>query len=117
MGHDISWRRGWNIFSSSFTVDTSEEPMHMMTRYHFGSMFATVAAIYNLFLIRQKVIKNAVFLSKSNNPRVVKTMCLVVGSLYFYGLYALWHIPSLFSEIAVRVYWSTEDACTNVLMR
>jgi hypothetical protein len=69
----------------------------MMTRYRMGSIFATVAALYNVFLIRQRIIKNAISLTKSNNPRVVKSMCLVVGSLYFAGLYCLWHIPSFFS--------------------
>ncbi len=87
-----------------------------MTRYRVGSLFATVAAAYNLFLIRQRVIKNAIFLTKSNNPRIIKPMCFLVGSIYFLGLYCLWHIPSFFSETAVRVYVATEDAVTNLLL-
>ncbi len=87
-----------------------------MTRYHVGSTFATLAALYNVFLIRQKIIKNAIFLTKSKNPRVVKSMCLVVGSLYFAGLYCLWHVPSFFAEIAVRVYVSSEDVVTNLML-
>ena len=88
-----------------------------MTRYGMGSIFATVAALYNLFLIRQRILKNAIYLTKSNNPRTVKMMSVVVGSLYFAGLYCIWHIPSFFSEVAVRVYVSTEDVVTNWLMR
>jgi hypothetical protein len=69
----------------------------MMTRHGVGSLAATVAAAYNLFLIRQRVIKNAIYLTKSNNPTVVKLMCVVVGSIYYMGLYCLWHIPPFFS--------------------
>lgn len=88
-----------------------------MTRYGMGSIFATVAALYNLFLIRQRILKNAIYLTKSNKPRTVKMMSVIVGSLYFAGLYCIWHIPSFFSEVAVRVYVSTEDVVTNWLMR
>lgn len=117
MDNSSPLQRSWKIFKKSFSVDTSEEPMYMMTRYHFGSSAATIAAFYNLFLIRQRVIKNAIYISRSNNPRVVKVMCGVIGSLYLYGLYILWHIPSLFAEVAVRNYWASEDAVTNSLMR
>lgn len=89
----------------------------MATRYGIGSMFATVAALYNLFLIRQTIIKNAIYLTKSNKPRIVRMMSVVVGSFYFTGLYCLWHIPSFFSEVAVRVYVSTEDVMTNRLLK
>lgn len=43
-------------------------------------------------------------------------MCVVVGGLYFMGLYIIWHIPSFFSEVAIKVYLSTEDAVTNYLL-
>ena len=89
----------------------------MMTRYHAGSYFATIAAIYNTFLLRQKIIKNSIFLTKSNNPRFVKPMCFVIGSFYFFGLYCLWHIPSFFAEVAVRVYVATEDTVSNILLK
>lgn len=89
----------------------------MATRYGIGSTFATIAALYNLFLIRQTIIKNAIYLTKSNKPRIVKAMSVVVGSMYFTGLYCLWHIPSFFSEVAVRVYVSTEDVVTNRLLK
>lgn len=69
----------------------------MMTRYGVGSRLATVAALYNLFLIRQRILKNAIYLTKSNNPRTVKLMCVLVGSIYFTGLYCLWKIPSFFA--------------------
>lgn len=98
-------------------MDTTEEPIYMATRYGVGGTFATVAALYNLFLIRQRIIKNSIFLTKSNNPKVVKAMCLVVGSLYYAGLYSLWHIPSFFSEIGVRAYVASEDAVSNILLR
>lgn len=91
------WEKSWRIFKNSFTVDTSEEPIYMMTRYRVGSIFATVAACYNVFLIRQKILKNAIYLSRSKNPKVVKFMSLIVGSIYFSGLYVVWHIPSFFS--------------------
>lgn len=76
----------------------------MATRYGMGNIFASIAALYNLFLIRQRVIKNAIYLTKSNNPKIVKSMSLVVGSLYYAGLYCIWHLPPFFSEIAVRCY-------------
>ena len=68
-----------------------------MTRAHLGSIFAFFLAIYNTFLIRQRIIKNSIYITKSNNPIVVKGTCLVVGLMYFSGLYALWHIPSFFT--------------------
>lgn len=69
----------------------------MLTRYRFGTIAASAIALYNLFLIRQRVIKNAISLTKSNNPLAVKAMCVVVGSLYYVGLYCLWQIPTFFS--------------------
>lgn len=88
-----------------------------MTRYGVGNTFATIAALYNLFLIRQTILKNAIYLTKSNKPRIVKMMSVIVGSLYFTGLYCLWHIPPFFSEVAVRVYISTEDMVTNWMLK
>jgi hypothetical protein len=79
----------------------------MMTRYGVGTKIAAIAAAYNLFLIRQRVIKNAIYLTKSNSPRTVKTMCGVVGFAYYVGLYCLWQIPAFFSEVAARTYVST----------
>ena len=98
-------------------MDTTEEPIYMATRYGVGSTVASVAALYNLFLIRQRVIKNSIFLTKSKNPRVVKAMCVVVGSIYYGGLYLLWNLPSFFSEVAVRTYVASEDAVCNFLLR
>ncbi len=89
----------------------------MATRYRMGSLFATIAAFYNTFLLRQKILKNSIYITKSTNPRVVKSMCLIVGAFYFFGLYCLWHIPSFFAEIAVRLYVATEDTVTNVLLK
>ncbi len=79
----------------------------MMTRYRFGTIASSLIALYNLFLMRQRIIKNAISLTKSNNPFIVKSMCLVVGSLYYVGLYCLWQIPTFFSEVAVRTYISS----------
>jgi glycerol-3-phosphate responsive antiterminator len=89
----------------------------MITKYGFGNSLATLAAIYNLFLIRQRVIKNAIFLTKSNNPRVVKLMCGVVGAVYFAGLYICWKIPPFLGEVAARTYVSTEDVVTSILLQ
>ena len=89
----------------------------MLTRSHGGTFFALGLAVYNTFLIRQRIIKNAIHITKSNNPRIVKAMTGVVGFLYFSGLYVIWHIPSFFTEIAVRMYVSTEDTVTNYLLR
>jgi hypothetical protein len=88
----------------------------MMTKHGLGCFLATMAAVYNLFLIRQRIIKNAIFLTKSNNPRVVKLMCVAVGSVYFAGLYCCWKIPCLFAEIAARTYVATEDSVTSLLL-
>lgn len=89
----------------------------MATRYRMGSLFATIAAFYNTFLLRQKILKNSIYITKSTNPHVVKSTCLIVGAFYFFGLYCLWHIPSFFAEIAVRLYVATEDTVTNVLLK
>ena len=114
---DYEMKKYWNIFKSSFSVDTSEEPIYMATRSHLGTFCALAMACYNTFLIRQRIIKNAIHLTKSNNPRIVKAMTGIVGFLYFTGLYVIWHIPSFFTEVAVRVYVSTEDVTTNYLLK
>lgn len=71
-----------------------------------GSLAAFFLAGYNTFLLRQKIIKNAIHLSKSNNPKVVGAVSVFVALLYYGGLAVVWHIPSFFSELAVRVYCS-----------
>lgn len=115
MSYDY-FEKCWKIFKRSFTVDTSEEPIYMTTRIHLGTFAALIMSIYNTFLIRQRIIKNAISLSKSNNPRVVKVMSVGIGSLYFVGLFCLWHIPSFFLEVAARLYCSVEDVTTNALL-
>ena len=62
-----------------------------------GSTMAFGVAAYNTFLLRQKIIKNAIHLTKSNNPRVVVAAGAVVTGFYFIGLSLVWHIPSFFS--------------------
>lgn len=76
----------------------------MATRYRYGSIVATMMAFYNLFLIRQRIIKNSIALTKSNNSKIVKFSCVLVGSVYFSGLYILWQVPSFFAETAARTY-------------
>ena len=88
-------------------INSTEEPTYLLTRQHFGSYVAFFAAGYNTFLLKQKIIKNAIAITKSKNPTVVKAAATGVSLLYFIGLGVVWHIPSLFAELAVRVYCST----------
>ena len=81
-----------------------------------GSYVALAMTIYNVHLLRQKILKNAIHITKSNKPLVVKSVSLLIGSLYFAGLYTLWHIPSIGAEIAVRVYVASEVTATNYLV-
>jgi hypothetical protein len=69
-----------------------------------GSYLAFFLSCYNVFLVRQNILKNAIHITKSNNPKVVKIASILVGSFYFIGLYLLWNIPCFFTEIAVRSY-------------
>jgi hypothetical protein len=89
----------------------------MFTRSHMGNIFGGIMAVYNLYLLRQKVIKNAIHVTKSTNSIVVKGMSLVVGVLYFMGLYVMWQIPPFFCEVAVRVYCATEDTVTTSMIK
>jgi len=98
-------------------INSTEEPTYLLTRQHIGSYVAFGIAGYNTFLLKQKIIKNAISITKSINPNVVKTASVGVGLLYFIGLTAVWHIPSLFAELAVRVYCSTENAATTVFFK
>jgi hypothetical protein len=71
-------------------------------------MYAALAlAFYNTYLLKQKILKNAIHLTKSNKPHIVMSASAVVSVSYFMGLFAVWLIPSFFSEIAVRIYCST----------
>lgn len=96
----------WNVFSHYLLVNSTEEPTYLLTRQHIGSYVAFGLAAYNTYLLRQKVLKNAISLTRSTNPTVVKCASAVVGLFYFGGLAAVWHIPSFFAELAVRVYCS-----------
>ena len=88
-----------------------------MTRDHTGSYIAMAMSIYNVYLIRQTILKNAIHLCKSTKVKIVKPMSYFVGGIYFMGLYLLWNVPCFFTELAVRVYCATENATTNVLLR
>lgn len=68
-----------------------------MTRDHTGSYIAMGLSVYNVYLLRQTILKNAIHLSKSNNVKVVKSMSLIVGGCYLFGLYLLWNIPCFFT--------------------
>ncbi len=105
------------MFRYYLLVNSTEEPTYLLTRQHTGSTIAFGVAAYNTFLLRQKIIKNAIHLTKSNHPRVVIPASILVASFYFAGLSAVWHVPSFFSELAVRVYCSAENATTTVLFR
>lgn len=107
----------WSIFKYYLVVNSTEEPTYLLTRQHMGSLIAFGLAGYNTFLLRQKIIKNAIHLTKSNNPQVVAAASALVGGLYYAGLSIVWHIPSFFSELAVRVYCSSENAATTILFR
>lgn len=87
-----------------------------MTRDHTGSYIAMVMSVYNVYLLRQNILKNAIFISKSNKQNIVKPVAGVVGIFYLVGLYVLWNIPCFFTETAVRVYCATETASTNILL-
>ncbi len=88
-----------------------------MTRDHTGSYVAMALSVYNVYLLRQTILKNTIHLTKSNNLRIVKPVSAIVGGFYFMGLYILWNVPCFFTEVAVRVYCATETATTNVLLK
>lgn len=64
-------------------------------------------SVYNVYLLRQSILKNAIHLTKSNNSKIVKPAAFFVGGCYLLGLYLLWNIPCFFTEVAVRVYCAT----------
>jgi hypothetical protein len=96
----------WSVFKYYLFVNSTEEPTYLLTRQHVGSLAAFAIAGYNTFLLRQKIIKNAIHLTKSNNPKIVIGTSFFVAAFYYVGLTIVWHIPSFFSELAVRVYCS-----------
>ncbi len=96
----------WRVFRHYLTVNSSEEPTYLLTRQHIGSYLAFGLAGYNTFLLRQKILKNAIALTRSTRPRTVMAASAGVGLLYFLGLTVVWHVPSFFAELAVRVYCS-----------
>ena len=110
-------RQFWRIFTHYLLVNSTEEPTYLLTRQHFGSYAASALAGYNTYLLRQKIIKNAISLTKSTRPPVVRAASMIVAGFYFCGLCVMWHIPSFFAELAVRVYCSSENAATTILFR
>jgi len=62
-----------------------------------GSLIAFGLAGYNTFLLKQKILKNAISLSKSNKSTIVVPVAAGVGCMYYLGLCVVWHIPSFFA--------------------
>ena len=86
-------------------------------------MAAIALSLLNLFHIRQKVIKHAIYITGSNKQYLVKPVhnTLIVGHGHSWvgllgGLLAVWHIPSIGAESAVRTYLAMEDATTAYLI-
>lgn len=92
-----SLRDFWSVFSHYLLVNSTEEPTYLLTRQHLGSYVAFGLASYNTYLLRQKILKNAIAITKSTQPNVVKSASLAVGLLYFMGLSVVWHVPSFFA--------------------
>ena len=90
-------RQFWEVFRYYMMVNSTEEPTYLLTRQHLGSYVAFGLAGYNTFLLRQKIIKNAISITRSNNPKVVGVASLGVGLYYFLGLAVVWNIPSFFA--------------------
>lgn len=101
------WSKPWKLFKYYITANAQDEPIFLATRQNLGSYVAFIMAIYNTFLLKQKILKNSIFITKSNNPIVIVSASIFVGAFYFTGLACLWHIPSFFCEIAARVYSAT----------
>ena len=58
-----------------------ENERYNLARHNFGTKVATFMAAYNLLLIRQRVLKNAIHFTKSNNPLIVKMVLLPLPRL------------------------------------
>jgi hypothetical protein len=58
------------------------------------SSLAYFLAAYNLFNIRQRVLKHSIYLIKSNNKYAVGITSVGVGLIYYFGLIGLWNLPS-----------------------
>ena len=107
----------WEVFRHYLLINSTEEPTYLITRQHMGSLAAFLIAGYNTTLLKQRILKNAIHLTKSNKPYVVLPAAAGVGLMYYAGLVCVWHIPSFFAELAVRVYCASENATTTVLFR
>ncbi|KRX02543.1 hypothetical protein PPERSA_11883 [Pseudocohnilembus persalinus] len=70
---------------------------------------------YNLYHLKQKIIKDSIALTRSKNIFVVRSMCLLVGSCYYLGLLAVWHIPSLSIQMSYNLYQASMQATINYL--
>lgn len=82
-----------------------------------GSKIAFCLATYNLYNIRQRIIKQAIHLTKSKNPWVIRGACFYVGLFYYAGLLLIWHIPSISTEFAFYFFmgnvYSSLNLCLN----
>jgi hypothetical protein len=68
-----------------------------MTRNHLGSYIAIAMSFYNVYLLRQNILKNAIYITRSNIPNIVKPAAILIGGFYLIGLYVLWNIPCFFT--------------------
>ncbi|EAS00443.2 transmembrane protein, putative (macronuclear) [Tetrahymena thermophila SB210] len=97
----------------AFKIQYFDEERNMKFRFgrmHLGSYAAFAIAYYNLHQLQQKIIKQSIHLTKSKNPKVIKFTKGYLNIFYYIGLVAVWHIPSISSEIAFKLYFSTASA-------
>ena len=74
-----------------------------MIRLGFGSKAALLISFYNVYIIRQQIIKHAIHLSRSKNPRVIKGASFLVGFGYTTALFIVWQLPFLCFDIGADV--------------
>jgi hypothetical protein len=69
--NEASMRRAKEAFKHTY-VNEEETYYYVFTRFHFGSMAAFALSLYNLFQIRQRIIKHAIYITRSNKPAIIK---------------------------------------------
>ncbi len=106
-----------NLNKTSLDVKkTVKRRKFIIFRAYYGSKIGLCLATYNLYNIRQTIIKQAIHLTKSKNPWVVKGACFYVGLVYYIGLIMIWQIPSISTEFAYYFFLANANSSFNLFM-
>ena len=73
-------------------------------KWHIGGYIACLGATWNLFSLRQNILKHSLHICKSKSKFVLYPTIGFIGTMYYLGLIGVWHIPSFSAEVTSKIF-------------